>query len=201
MAKRTFTNLVRQFQLDTKAVLDIGCSEGEHLAHFGEGSVGVTIIPEHVAQAQAAGMSVVQGNIEDSNFSLPQKFDVVWANNLFEHMNAPHLFLMKAREFLKPEGILILGVPVVPQLSFLTRFKKFRGACAASHVNFFTRKTLVETLRAGGWTIQEARLFYFKNSVLDAMIDFVAPHIYVIAQPTPDFTYANKRLRSLKGYE
>lgn len=198
---RTFANLTKRFWLDKKAVLDIGSSEGRYLAHFGAGSIGVTIIPEHVAQAEANGVRVVQGNVEDPDFSLPQKFDVVWANNLFEHMNAPHLFLMKVRELVRDDGLLILGVPIVPWLSFLTRFKKFRGAYAVSHVNFFTRKTLMETVRAGGWAIQEVRSFYFQQSMIDALMNLIAPHIYVIAHPTKNFVYPNKRLRSLQGYE
>lgn len=197
---RTFSHLIQQFQLDKKTVLDIGCSEGYYLAHFGKGSMGVTIIPEHVELAALRGVTVIQGNVEDPNFSLPNTFDVAWANNLFEHMNAPHLFLMKMRELLNPNGMLILGVPVIPRISFLTRFKKFRGAYAVSHINFFTRKTLIETVRAGGWTVKEARLFYFRNSTVDSIMNLVAPHIYVIAYPTPNFKYPHKRDLSLRGY-
>ena len=200
-ASRTFANLKNRFKLDKKSVLDIGSSGGLYLAHFGAGSMGVTIIPEHVSEASARGLSVVQGNIEDSEFSLPRTFEVAWANNLFEHMNSPHLFLMKARELVREDGLLILGVPVVPFLSFLTRFKKFRGAYAASHVNFFTRKSLLETVRAGGWEVEEARSFYFQNKMIDAFMNLVAPHIYVIAHPTKDFAYPKKRLLSLQGYE
>lgn len=199
-ASRTFAHLVQRFSLDKKTAVDIGCSEGYYLAHFGTGSMGVTIIPEHIAAAKERGLAVVEGNIEDPAFSLPKKFDIAWANNLFEHMNSPHLFLMKVREFLKPDGLLILGVPVIPWFSFLTRFKRFRGAYAASHVNFFTRRTLIETVRAGGWTVREARSFYFKNGAIDALINSLAPHIYIVAHPTPGFAYPNKRLRSLRGY-
>jgi SAM-dependent methyltransferase len=197
---RTFTNLSKIFHLNEKVVLDIGCSEGYYLAHFGEGSVGVTLIDTHIADAKTRGLRVIKANIEDPNFSMTETFDVVWANNLFEHMNAPHLFLTNIRKFLNPKGVLILGVPVLPYVPFLTRFKKFRGAYAVSHVNFFSRKTLTETVRAGGWIVEEARLFYFKHPVLDALLHFITPHVYVIARPNPDFSYAEKRLQSLAGY-
>ncbi len=199
---RTFGHLIRELSLDTKAVLDVGSSEGEYLKRFGPGSMGVTIISEHVAAAQARGLAVVEGNVENPDFSLPQTFEVVWANNLFEHMNAPHLFLMKTRALLRAEGgVLVLGVPVLPWPLWLTRFKKFRGAYAVSHVNFFTRKTLIETVRAAGWRVHQARAFYFKNRALDTCLNSIAPHIYVVAHPTPGFTYPDKRLRSLKGYD
>jgi len=198
---RVFFNIVNNFQLDNKVVLDVGCSEGHHLQCFGNGSIGVTIIKEHVQAAKLRGLSVVLKNVEDPNFSLNKKFNALWVNNLFEHLNAPHPFLVRMRDLLEPGGLLILGVPVIPRFSWLTRFKKFRGAYAVSHVNFFTRKTLVETVRAGGWIVTEARLFYMQNPLLDRLFNAIAPHIYVVARPDPHFTYPEKRLRSLKGYE
>lgn len=197
---RIFRHIRKSFDLDKKSVLDVGCSEGQYLQTFGPGSVGVTIIPEHVAAAQKKGLSVVLGNVEDSTFNLNKTFDIIWTNNLFEHLHAPHLFLAKMREHTKEDGLLILGVPVIPFFSFLTRFKKFRGAYAVSHVNFFTRKTLIETVRVAGWEVREARLFYMKNSFLDSFFNLIAPHIYIVATPKKDFQYAEKRLLSLKGY-
>ena len=115
-------------------------------------------------------------------------------------MNSPHLFLTKVREFLRPDGVLILGVPVLPQVPFLTRLRRFRGAYAVSHVSFFTRKTLIETVRRGGWIVEEARSYYFKNPVLDFFLNLIAPHIYVVARVDKDFSYAEKRMKSLREY-
>ncbi len=200
LSSRSFIHLCNQYQLEKKSVLDIGSSEGDFLQHFGPNSVGVTIIPEHVMAAQANGLTVILGNIEDPVFALPEKFDAVWANNLFEHMNAPHLFLMKVKEFLKPDGFLILGVPVLPYISPLLRLKKFRGAYASSHVNFFTRRTLIETVRFAGWEVEEARLFRFQHKYIDTLLNGISPHIYIVARPNPDFKYAHKRLLSLERY-
>lgn len=197
---RTFSHLRDIFGLEEKTVLDIGCSEGYYLRHFGKGSVGLTLIDEHIAQGRADGLTIIKANIEDPDFSMPEQFDVLWANNLFEHMNAPHLFLAKARELTNPGGLLILGVPLIPHVPFLTKLRKFRGAYAVSHVNFFTRRTLIETVHAGGWRVQEARLFYFKNAWLDALLTPIIPHVYVVAQPDQNFAYPEKRLKSLRGY-
>lgn len=200
MSSHSFRNLVKRYSLDTRKVLDVGCSEGHFLQHFGPGSMGVTIIEEHAQAARDRGLNVVLKNAEDPEFSLGTTFDVVWANNLFEHLHAPHLFLMRMREQLTEDGTLILGVPVIPTISWLTRFKKFRGSFAVSHINFFTRRTLIETVRAAGWQVQEARLFFSKNMLIDWFLNLIAPHIYVVATPKKGFAYAEKRLRSLKGY-
>lgn len=197
---RTFRHLIQAYQLDKRAVLDVGSSEGHYLQCFGKGSVGVTIIPEHVAEARSRNLEVVLKNVEDPDFSMPKKFDVIWANNFFEHMNAPHLFLSKMRQQLTNDGTLILGVPVIPHFPFLTHFRKFRGAYAVSHVNFFTRKTLIETVQAAGWEVKEARLFYFSSPWLDRLLNWITPHVYIVATSNKNFTYAEKRLMSLKGY-
>jgi len=74
---RTFSNLVHRFQLDKKEVLDVGCSEGHYLQCFGKGSIGVTIIEEHVQKAKERGLKVVLKNVEDPNFSMEKKFVTV----------------------------------------------------------------------------------------------------------------------------
>ena len=198
---RVFTNIRSLFTLDKKSVLDVGCSEGHYLACFGPGSMGLTIIDEHVVRAKEYGLEVQNKNIEDPHFALDRTFDAIWCNNLFEHLESPHPFLMRMRQCLKPGGFIVLGVPVLPYMPFLTRHKKFRGAYAASHINFFFRKSLVETVRAAGWEVKEARLFYFKNPQLDFFMNLIAPHIYVIATPKENFAYAEKRERSLQGYD
>lgn len=197
---RVFNNIKTLFQLDKKSVLDVGCSEGHYLACFGPDSLGLTIIDEHVEIAKEYGLEVQNKNVEDSNFTLDRKFDVVWANNFFEHMESPHNFLIKMKKCLKSDGILILGVPVLPYIPFLTHFRKFRGAYAVSHVNFFYRKTLIETVRYAGWDIHEARLFFFKNPILDYFMNIITPHVYIVATPKENFKYAEKRLKSLRGY-
>ncbi len=197
---RVFTNIRTLFELDKTSVPDVGCSEGHYLACFGPDSMGLTIIDEHVEIAKEYGLNVINKNVEDPDFSLDKTFDAVWANNFFEHMESPHQFLIRMKKCLKPDGVLILGVPVLPYLPLLTRLKKFRGAYAASHVNFFYRKSLIETVRYAGWDVHEARLFYFKNPILDYFMNLIAPHIYVVATPKENFKYAEKRLKSLRGY-
>ena len=139
-------------------------------------------------------------NVEDPAFTAGGGFDVVWANNFFEHMNAPHLFLTAMRQELKPNGLLILGVPVIPYFSWLMIFRQFRGSYASSHVNFFTRRTLIATVRAAGWHVRAARPFYFQMAGLDLFGNLIAPHIYVVAESDLNFKYSRKRSLSLAGY-
>ena len=67
-------------------------------------------------------------------------FDVIWCNNIFEHLLSPHSFLVHLKKFSHKNTILILGTPVIPVLPSLTKLPKFRGALCRAHVNFFNYK-------------------------------------------------------------
>lgn len=199
---KTFNNIVESFGLNKKSVFDIGCGYGEFLINFGPGSEGLTIIPEEVEYGRSKGLDIKEGNIESDNLNINivKEFDVIFANNIFEHLYSPHKFLIKIKKFLKPDGILILGVPCIPKVSFLMRFQKFKGSLAVSHINFFTKNTLELTVLRAGWKIKTIRSFHFKNEILDKMLDIISPHFYVVAEINPNFKYHKKREKELMGY-
>lgn len=192
----TFLRIVHAFTLSQKRVLDLGCGYGEHLAHFGKGSVGVTTTPDEVQYGNTRGLEIVLGNVEQiDSLALAGSFDAIWANNLFEHLLSPHAFLIRLRTRAKKGTTLILGVPAVPSVPFLMRFLKFRGALASNHINFFTKKTLALTVERTGWKVRAMRAFFFGNSFLDTLLSPIVPHFYVIAEYDPDFTYPSKKLK------
>jgi len=198
---KTFKHLLSSLDLKNRSVLDIGCSNGEFLRHFGKGSVGLTISHDEVKEAKERGLDVRYANIEDGNIKLEKTFDVIFANNIFEHLYSPHGFLVEVKKFLKPKGALVLGVPCFPKISLLLNFTKFRGSLAVSHINFFTKGTLKETVLRGGWNVSEVRSFHMANKFLDNLLSIIAPHFYVVATPVADFKYHEKREKELEGYK
>jgi SAM-dependent methyltransferase len=190
---------VASHSLDTKSVLDIGCCNGEHLAHFGPGSTGVTISAEEAKEGSARGLDVRVGNVEE-HLPIEKSYEVVYANNILEHLYSAHRFLYDIRESLHPDGVLILGVPVFPYPHFLMKARKFRGALADAHINFYTRKTLITTVRAAGWHILEARTYRIGIPFIDTLLADISPHIYIIATPDTSFAYSEKRKKELAGY-
>ena len=194
--------MLDEYDLSSLRVLDIGCSYGEFLVHFGKGSIGLTMGKEEVEYGKKKGLDIILRNIESDGriFERDEKFDVIFANNIFEHLLSPHLFLQKIRPYLRSEGILILGVPCVPFFSFLLNFQKFRGSLAGSHINFFTKKTIALSVERGGWFVKKVRSFHFKNYFLDKFIDVISPHFYVIATVDKNFKYNEKHLRYLSEY-
>jgi len=85
--------------LEGKEVLDVGAASGHrrpdwmHRLVVGVASsvVGVELDPVEAARAAALGFDVRQGDAE--NLSLEERFDVVWAGELIEHLSCPGAFL------------------------------------------------------------------------------------------------------------
>jgi hypothetical protein len=196
-SSRTFKNLRDLYGLSNKAVCDIGCSFGEYLRFFGKGSIGITTTKEEIEYGKNNDLKIIFGNAEkiESIFTDTQKFEVIWANNIFEHLLSPHAFLIKLKKISERNSMIILGVPVVPKIVSLAFFPWFRGALASNHVNFFTLRTLRLTVERAGWNVREARPFIFKNKFLDSLLHPFAPHVYVVAENNLEFKYPPKKVK------
>ena len=199
-ASQTFRNIVNTFGLNKEAVLDLGCSYGEFLVHFGKRSVGITIDPKEVEYGKNRGLDIRQGNIESGDVVSNETFDAIFCNNLFEHLYSPHGFLIRIKKYLRPGGTLILGVPCIPKFTSLLKVQKFRGSLAEAHINFFTLDTLRKSVERAGYDVSDIRGFHFYNKIVDHLLDPIYPHLYVVATPKSDFHYTEKRMKELAGY-
>lgn len=198
---KTFNRILDVLGLRAKKVFDMGCGYGEYLVHFGEGSMGITTTVGEVEYGMQRDIQIIQGNVEviDQIDALKhERFEAMWANNLFEHLLSPHSFLIKLKLISTDDAVLVLGVPVVPRIASLMKIGKFRGALAGAHINFFTRETLTLTVERAGWQVLSVRPFVFSNSVLDMFAGFFAPHLYVVAKNNSGFTYPIKKLKEWK---
>ncbi|MDO8583793.1 MAG: methyltransferase domain-containing protein [bacterium] len=194
---RAFNHIYHLVDFSKKRVLDVGCSYGEYLIYGGSQSVGVTLHPQEVRLGTMIGLSVIQGNAQKKdtieNIKRYGAFDIIYCVNLLEHMDSPHIFLRSLSFLAEEKTMLILGVPVFPMMSWLMRMKKFNGSLAMEHINFFTHKTLQETLRRAGWRITTARPFIVKCAWLDRLMYWFAPQQYILAQKIPAFAYPERR--------
>ncbi|MCK4553909.1 methyltransferase domain-containing protein [Candidatus Parcubacteria bacterium] len=193
---KVFNRIVEEFDLRNKKVLDLGCGYGEYLARFGAGSLGITTNMAEVDYARGHGLNAQYGNVELIDaMNLGDNYNVIWANNLFEHILSPHAFLIKLKKISTEKTLLILGVPIIPKIVFLLRLNKFRGSLASNHINFFTNKSLKLTVERAGWRIKDTRPFVLKALLLDRLLNFIAPHIYIIAQNDLSFRYPEKKIK------
>ncbi len=194
-ASTTFQYISEKFDLPHKRVLDIGCGYGEYMQRFGSGSVGITTRAVEVEYGKLKGRDIRIGNAEDLSNTLNtvEQFDVFWCNNILEHLLSPHSFLVHLKEFAKKDSLLILGTPMIPAIPLLTQLKKFRGALAVEHINFFNYKTYELTAEYAGWNVQSLRSFFFKNAFLDHLTHYFAPHLYLVARNSFEYRYPERK--------
>lgn len=199
-ASSTFRRIVDSFGLSRRKTLDLGCSYGEHLVHFGAGSLGVTSTSEEVSYGRTRGLRMIKGNVETlDELNIDERFEGIWSNNLFEHLLSPHAFLIRLKTIARPDTLLVLGLPVLPRIMGLMRIAKFRGALASNHVNFFTAGTLRLTVLRAGWIVEDIRPFVSCWRWLDDGLRTFAPHLYVVARNDASFEYPEKKLKEWRS--
>lgn len=92
-------------------LLDVGCSSGAFLGNaveLGYQAEGVEPAPKAAATAQAAGLSVKQGLLQDVAYAEGQ-FDAVTLFEVIEHLKEPLPLLREVHRILKPGGVFLIG--------------------------------------------------------------------------------------------
>lgn len=157
---------------DAKTILDIGCGSGylaKILASEGKIVCGVDISAVALDKAKPYLKNSFCFDIQRDDWPpelMEQKFDLVVASEIIEHIFMPVDFLKKVKTILGPESALIITTPNF--LFWKNRFKmlfgKFRyeekGLLDFGHIRFFTLKTARETFDKTGFIVQQEQHFY-----------------------------------------
>lgn len=181
---------------EQKDVLDVGCVGGENgvnvtqtayaeLARVARSCVGLDVNVPEIERWQGLGYSVLLGDAED--FTVGQRFDVVVASDLIEHLSNPGRFLDRVREHLKDSGRLCIVTPNA--LSLNSAFKTLLGLRVRvnpEHTCWHDRNTLRQLLDRHGFEIAEEYWQDYQAHPLAALLVAwrrnLAAHIIVIAR-------------------
>jgi 2-polyprenyl-3-methyl-5-hydroxy-6-metoxy-1,4-benzoquinol methylase len=143
--------------------LDIGCGEGFTLANFEAFGWEVTGVDYSVFGCEkmnpAQSKNLIAGDLYESlNGLIRQKktFDVVWMNNLLEHVIDSVEILTLSKRLLNKRGVLVIQVP--------NDFSKYQAFLEAKeyidkkfwiaypdHLNYFNRESLGNLCKANGF--------------------------------------------------
>ena len=147
-----------------RKALDVGAADGflaERLTAQGWSVTALERDPELAARARGRCKEVVVADLDSAFPLLHGPFDAIVYGDVLEHLSDPRAVLRALDQTLVPGGTVIVSVPNVAhlwvRLSLLAgRFDYAdRGILDRTHLRFFTRRTLLELLRAAGLTVVE----------------------------------------------
>ncbi|HEX8420300.1 MAG TPA: class I SAM-dependent methyltransferase [Sphingomonas sp.] len=148
-------------------VLDVGCGTGSVtvIANRGKGNdvIGIEPDQDRAAIVRARGIDVRAGELDSDLQRELGLFDVVMSSDVLEHVAASQTFLALLKASLRPDGTLLLSVPNVAHWSvramiLLGRFDyEDVGIMDATHVRWFTAKSLRQLLESSGFKVVEMR--------------------------------------------
>lgn len=135
-------------------VLDVGCGYGDQLFFFKQIGCEVFGIEPSRHRAEFAqdllGVEVLNCGIESETIrerlrDTGQRFDLIYLNQVFEHLNNPLGVARRLREFLSEKGTLLIGVPDFFSESLANYF------CSIVHTHSFSANALENILRLAGY--------------------------------------------------
>lgn len=182
-------------------ILDVGCASGatmKYLFDLGAEDVkGIDISKESLDAARKSGLDVYEIDLNVSPLPFEEKyFDTIILADVLEHLVDPWTVLLKMKEYLKDDGVIIISLPnirnykVLKRLIFQDRWDyEDQGILDKTHLRFFTDRTAKEMITNSGFKVVGTSYSGYKgifNSVLNFIFrslirKFMAVQFYYIA--------------------
>lgn len=144
-------------------VLDVGCGEGFALAEFQRRGWEVEGIDHSVEGLRAMNPELLehveQGNVFElleTRISDGETYDVVWLNNVLEHVTEPLDLLKSLRKLIAGDGVLVVTVPndfseLQERLLAEGEIPERFWVALPDHISYFSSESLKATANATGW--------------------------------------------------
>lgn len=186
-------SLIRKRFPDGGRILDIGCSRGWFLDTMKDWECYGNEITETYGAAarEKHGDRIFIGPFEDYP-TQESFFDVITLQDVFDHIRDPHEVLQKCHTMLRPGGLIAIKVHNISCLYAKLTGKRFYAVMPPSHLFYYDRSTLSQTLEKSGFQVVDSRfighLFRIKTIFLRlSRGDFKTPQyrVYQALKGTP----------------
>ncbi|MFA5776873.1 MAG: class I SAM-dependent methyltransferase [Parcubacteria group bacterium] len=125
-------------------------------------TIGIDCLEDDVNMLKSKGYNAICADAEE--FNLNDKFDIIIAGELIEHLSNPGKFLCSARKHLKKEGKLIITTPNVFAFGNIARIMKLlfniENIDNPEHVNWYSKQNLFNLAERHGFKVLEYKTFY-----------------------------------------
>lgn len=156
---RPFKGYIIPYKEQNNKILDLGCDTGAYLSFLktlGWDTYGCELNSHNASVASSRGHKVFSGFLQKAKYP-PDFFDVVRLEQVFEHIGNPKETLNQINSILKPNGLLVLGVPNGQALTFKI-FKRFwRYLLPPHHFYLYTYKSIYILLKSSGFKISRLK--------------------------------------------
>jgi SAM-dependent methyltransferase len=144
-------------------VLDLGSGDGafvHHMASHGWDATGVDFSPaaQELALRRKLRGRFLLGSLADLDLD-GEAFDAVTLWQVLEHIGEPLPVLRRAREILRPGGLLVASVPNIDGLSAVLTQERWWGLDVPRHLVHYTPRTLRHAVRGAGLSVVDVRHF------------------------------------------
>lgn len=154
--KKVIINMLKKYPISGLRLLDFGCWDGVVTKFYGNklgitDLFGIEYFDDQIVTAKKNGIKVTKCDVEKDSIPFEDNFfDIVIANQIFEHLKNIYKPLGEIHRVLKPNGIFLFGVPNLAslhcrlQLLFGTQPSQIQ--LFESHVRAFTPNALKDIL-------------------------------------------------------
>jgi SAM-dependent methyltransferase len=160
------------------AILDIGCSSGGFLKAMKGGAwklYGIEWEASTAEKAKAAtGAEVFVGEALDAPFP-DESFDVITGFDLLEHVYHPRQFLAKVQQWLKPGGIVYVGLPNIDSWEAHMLGTYWYGLELPRHLSHFSPRSLRHVFNSLGF--QEVSLLTPRTSYIEHSASYLGSEL------------------------
>lgn len=172
---KQFDSFLKKYSLKGKKVIEIGCGRGEYLstmAQLGVDAYGLEYSEDSVKQCVKNGLNVSKGFVDGKNYKIKDApFDAFFILSCLEHLPNLNAVLRGISNNLTDDAV---GIVEVPNFDMILRNKLF-SEFTQDHLFYFTKETLISTLKLNGFEIIECGEVW-QNYIIYAVVTSVKNH-------------------------
>ena len=153
-----YRNLIKNYDLEGKKFIEVGCGQGEFLKVLSEFPVeahGIEHDAHLVELARAQGLNVTQGFTETEDTRFPDGlYDAFLSFNFLEHQPDPGTMLQAIYRNLEDDAV---GLITVPSFEYIMDHSSYYELIR-DHIAYYTFETLTPLLERNGFLVEECEV-------------------------------------------